>query len=118
MTQYLTLQGYAAFKSLLSLPEPPTALLTYSDLLAIGALRAAADLGLHVPEDVSIIGFDDIELASFSVPRLTTVNQDKKRMGELAFQQIQRRIAHPELAPEHIVLPTRLIIRESSTPLA
>ncbi|MCE1252243.1 MAG: LacI family transcriptional regulator [Anaerolineae bacterium] len=116
MTKYQTAEGYAAFTGLRALPEPPTAVITYSDLLALGALRAAADLGLNVPADVSIIGFDDIELASYTVPRLSTVAQDKKLMGEMAFKQIQRRIARPDLAPEHIVLPTRLVLRESSGP--
>lgn len=116
LTNYYLQDGYDAFKKLISLPEPPTAIMTYSDLLAMGAIRAAADMGIAIPGDVSIIGFDDIQMTSFMVPRLTTVFQDKKRLGELAFEQIRKRIQNPQLPSEHIMLPAQLIIRDSCAP--
>ena len=64
---------------LLSLDEPPTAVFAASDMMALGAIRAAGDAGLNVPADVSVIGFDDIQLADHMNPPLTTVRQDKAR---------------------------------------
>jgi LacI family transcriptional regulator len=116
-TQYSIQESYNGVKSLMGLNDPPTALFTYSDLLAIGAIRAAADLGLSIPGDISIIGYDDIELAAFSVPRLTTIYQDKMYIGELAVRQILKHIQDPNLPPEEIILPTRLVIRESTGPV-
>ena len=116
-SEYSIQESYNQARDLLGKSEAPTALLTYSDLLAIGVLRAAADLGLDVPGDVSVIGFDDVELASFSVPRLTTIYQDKQLMGELAVQQVLNRIQDPTLPREEIVLPARLVIRESTGPI-
>jgi LacI family transcriptional regulator len=113
-TEYSIQESYYKFKTLMGLPDPPTALITYSDLLAIGAIRAAADMGLSIPGDISIIGYDDIELASYSVPRLTTIYQDKQQIGELAVHQILKHIQNPELPSEEIILPTRLVIREST----
>lgn len=116
VTDYSTQQGYEAFKKLRALPDPPTAFFTYSDQLAMGAARAAADLGLSVPGDVSITGFDDLELASYTIPRLTTIYQEKTSLGQLAFERILSRINHPSLPPERTILPTRLIVRESCGP--
>jgi len=115
-TGYSIQESYNQFSKLMNLPYPPTAVFTYSDLLALGAMRAAADLGLCIPDDVSIIGYDDIELASFSIPRLTTIYQDKKLIGELAVSQILKHILNPDLSREEIVLPAHLVIRESTGP--
>lgn len=109
--------GYQQCLNLMKLPRPPTAIFTYSDLLAIGAMRAANDLGLTIPGNLSIIGFDDIALASYITPRLTTIHQDKDKIGELAVKQLLKRIQAPDLPPEQIMLPTRLVIRESTGPL-
>jgi LacI family transcriptional regulator len=116
-TEYSIQESYNKFKVLMDLPEPPTALVTYSDLLAIGAMRAAADLGLSIPGDISIIGYDDIELASFSIPRLTTIYQNKKQIGELAVHLILNRLQDPGLPREEIVLPAQLVIRDSAGPV-
>ncbi len=116
-TEYSIQQSYHQFKNLMDLPEPPSAVFTYSDLLAIGAIRAAADLSLTIPGDISIIGCDDIELASFSVPRLTTIYQDKKKIGELAVKLILNRMQNPGLPREEIILPAHLVIRESAGPV-
>ncbi len=115
-TDYSIQEGYDSFIELMKLPERPTAIFTYSDQLALGALRAAADLGLSVPQDVSIMGFDDIKMASFCTPRLTTLFQDKDITGKMAIRQILKHIQNPELPPEIIEVPSRLIIRESTGP--
>lgn len=115
-TDYNIHEGYDAFMELMKLPDKPTAIFTYSDQLALGALRAASDLRLSVPKDVSIIGFDDVKMASFSSPRLTTIFQDKELMGKLAIRQILKHIQNPDLPNETIEIPTRLMIRESTGP--
>jgi LacI family transcriptional regulator len=117
MRNYEASDGYEMFNRLCALDEPPSACITYSDLLALGAIRAAKDRGLDVPGDVSIIGFDDIALASYTVPRLTTVYQDRQKIGELAFEQIMARLKDPTRPQEQIILPTRLVIRESTGPV-
>jgi LacI family transcriptional regulator len=115
-SEYSIRESYNLARAMLGQPKSPTAILTYSDLLAIGVIRAATDLGLSIPGDISIIGYDDIELASFSVPRLTTIYQDKKQIGELAVSQILKHIQDPDLPSEEIVLSSRLVIRESTGP--
>ncbi len=116
VSDYTIEEGYQLFKELMALEAPPTAIFTYSDPLAMGALRAAADLKLEVPEDVSIIGFDDIYNASYFVPRLTTIHQDKQKIGELAIKQLLKRIQSPGLPKEDIVVNAHLSIRESTGP--
>lgn len=108
--------GYQAALQLLKLPARPTALIAINDLLAIGALRAAGDLGLHVPTDVSLVGYDDIHMAKYLVPRLTTVSKDSTRLGREAVKQLLTRIADPDLPRQKMSLPPRLIIRESTGP--
>jgi LacI family transcriptional regulator len=116
-TDYGVSEGYEAFKNLMALPDPPTAVFGCSDMIAMGCIRAASDLGISIPGDVSVIGFDDIEMASFCTPRLTTIYQDKKKLGQAAVAQILKHIRHPELPNEQIVLPTHLVIRESTGPV-
>lgn len=116
MSDYTSEGGYESFKDLLATDEPPTAFFFYSDVMALGALRAAADLGLRIPQDVSIVGYDDISLAAFTSPRLTTVSQPKKRLGALAVRRALLRLADRELAAETIMLPVTLAVRESSGP--
>ena len=116
-TDYYIDEGYDAFKTLMALPEPPTAIFTYYDLLAVGALRAASDMGIRVPEDVSIMGYDDILLAKYTTPRLTSIDQNKQRIGEMAIQLIIDRIQDNSLPPRHIVLPMNLVVRESTGPV-
>ena len=77
---------------LLSLDEPPTAVFAASDMMALGAIRAAGDAGLNVPADVSVIGFDDIQLADHMNPPLTTVRQDKAGLGVAAGSALVRLI--------------------------
>jgi len=108
--------GYQAALQLLKLPARPTALIAINDLLAVGALRAAGDQGLYVPTDLSLVGYDDIHVAKYLVPRLTTVSKDSTRLGREAVRQLLTRIGQPDLPRQKMSIPPRLIIRESTGP--
>ncbi|WP_024285795.1 LacI family DNA-binding transcriptional regulator [Cellulomonas sp. KRMCY2] len=113
-------EAYAAARLVLDAPEHPTAVLCFSDVIAWGVLHAAQDLGLQVPDDVSVVGFDDSALAGRVRPALTTVRQDlaaKGRAAALALTTAIERARTGSLAePEHIVVPTELVVRESTGP--
>jgi len=106
--------GYRAALKLLQLPARPTAVLAINDLLAIGALRAAGDLNLRVPDDLSLVGYDDIPMAQYLVPRLTTVSKDAFRLGREAFQLLLARIQEPDRPRQRVISPARLVIRDST----
>jgi LacI family transcriptional regulator, galactose operon repressor len=106
--------GYRGTRQLLELRKPPTAIFAASDLMAAGALRAANELGVRIPEDVAIVGFDDIALASLITPQLTTVRQDMHALGEAAAQGLARMIDDPEATAARELVPTRLVVRASS----
>jgi LacI family transcriptional regulator len=108
--------GYQAALQLLKLPERPTALLALNDLLAIGAIRAASDLGLRVPADVSVVGYDDIPLASYLTPRLTTSSKDMVKVGREAAKMLLARILDPDRPHQRVAVQARFIIRESTGP--
>ena len=108
--------GYQAALQLLRLPMRPTALLAINDLLAIGALRAANDLGLRVPADLSVVGYDDIPLASYMTPRLTTSSKDMVQLGREAVKLLLARIQDPDRPHQRIEVQARFIIRESTGP--
>ncbi len=108
--------GYAAALQLLKLPARPTALLVINDVLAIGALRAASDLGLRVPADLSLVGYDDIPLASYLTPRLTTSSKDMVRVGREAARMLLARIRDPDRPHQRVDIQARFIIRESTGP--
>jgi LacI family transcriptional regulator len=97
-----------------------TAIACYNDLTAIGAMRALRAAGRRVPEDVSIVGFDDIAAASWIVPALTTISQQKAEMGRLAVEHIVRAIEHgvSEPPPGVVRLPVTLCVRESTGPVS
>ncbi|MCC6175335.1 MAG: LacI family DNA-binding transcriptional regulator [Chloroflexi bacterium] len=113
---YSQQSGRALARQLLALPAPPTALLAGNDLMAIGALLAAGELGLHVPWDVSIVGFDDIPQASITTPRLTTTSSPSYDAGQASVAVLARRIAADTSPPIRQFLPYRLVIRDSSGP--
>lgn len=108
--------GYTACHNLLKLPEPPTALFVCNDLMAVGALCAVHEAGLRVPEDISVVGFDDIPLASFTVPRLTTIAQPAQQIGEAAIKLLVRRLAEPDAPAQCELLPVHLVERDSCGP--
>ncbi len=103
--------GYHAARSLLERPTAPTALFACNDLMALGALRAAAEAGRSVPGQFAIVGFDDIELASFTSPPLTTIAQPKSDLGRLAVGWLIEHIADKTRPARRELLPTRLIVR-------
>ncbi|HSL46971.1 MAG TPA: LacI family DNA-binding transcriptional regulator [Anaerolineales bacterium] len=106
--------GYQAARKLLELMPRPTAIIAINDLLIMGALRAAADLGLHVPNDLSLVGYDDIPMANYLVPRLTTVTKDAHALGTKAFEALMARMQNPDLPRQRIHAPAKFIIREST----
>ena len=89
------------------------AIFTYSDQIAYGVLRALYEKGIKVPEDVKVVGFDDLPYSSITTPSLTTVSQPVQEMVDEAIRLAQQRQATPEADPEHVDLPTRLVPRES-----
>jgi LacI family xylobiose transport system transcriptional regulator len=99
---------------LLALPERPTAIFAGSDLQALGAMDAARALALRVPEDVSIVGYDDIPLARWVTPRLTTVLQPLKRMGEEAARLAIRLSEETPPTTPRMDLATSLVVRDST----
>jgi len=106
--------GMQAMQQLLALPCRPTAVFCYNDVVALGAMRAARAANLRIPQDLSVVGFDDIDLAPFFEPALTTVAQPKRQMGEKAVQMILDLLAGDRV--EDCVLPGRLIVRGSTMP--
>jgi LacI family transcriptional regulator len=108
--------GRAAITRLLALDEPPTAVFAASDLMAIGAIAAAREAGVAVPEDLSVVGFDDIQLAPQVQPPLTTVRQDKAGLGRAAGDALLARVAGDGQAAVETVLPVALVVRGSTGP--
>jgi LacI family transcriptional regulator len=103
--------GYTATQKLIN--KNPDGIFAASDVMAVAAIRALAEAGLKVPEDVAIIGYDDITLASRSVPALTTIRQPIDLMGSSVVNMLIDLIEHPSTATRSLVLPTELIIRSS-----
>lgn len=104
---------------LLRAPDPPTAILAMSDILAIGALEAAAEEGVAVPEELSVVGFDDSPVALHATPPLTTVAQPHEEKGRLAAQWLMEEVERgqrPEDGRRRAILPTELVVRESTAP--
>lgn len=109
--------GYEGAEYLLEQACSPTAIFAFNDLMAFGVLRYAQKRGIMVPEQLSLVGFDDTMMASYSVPSLTTVRQPKYELGQQAAQILLRRIQGDRSPVTHLTLPTKLIVRESSAPL-
>lgn len=106
--------GYAAAETLLSLSPRPTAIFACNDLMAVGVLSAANRHGLRIPDDLSVIGFDDVRLASFTVPLLTTVGQPKHEIGVLAATWLLERIEQPDQPPRKRMLDVSLKVRQTT----
>jgi LacI family transcriptional regulator len=106
-------RGYRAAISLLQRTRDFTALMAFNDASAIGAIRAIQDVGLTVPGDISVMGVDDIQLAEFISPRLTTIRQPLKEMGAIAASTLLKRI-HGEEVPKETVIQPELVIRQST----
>lgn len=110
--------GYSGFVQIMRQDKPPTALFCANDVIAIGALDAAKKMRLRVPEDVSLIGVDDIPMASWSMISLTTVRQPIGKIGALAAKLVVQKVGQPATAPERLILPTSLIKRSTTMPPA
>ncbi|HEY4379403.1 MAG TPA: LacI family DNA-binding transcriptional regulator [Acidobacteriaceae bacterium] len=110
--------GYFAAQGLLASKAPFTAIFAFNDVSAIGAIRAVREGGLRVPQDVSIVGFDDVQSAAFQNPALTTVRQPLRTMGILAAEAIVRQIVSPSEHPpsRQIVVDPELVVRDSTCP--
>jgi len=106
--------GYPFAKQLLERHVPFTALFAYNDLSALGAIRAFQEAGLRVPNDISVVGFDDIQGAAYNTPSLTTVRQPLTRMGMIAAQTLLERIETSQQEPKEIAVEPELVIREST----
>ncbi len=101
---------------LLRLPEPPDAIFCFNDLLALGALRTLHEHGVRVPEQVAVVGWDDVEDGRFSSPTLTTVQPDKEQIAATAVDMLAARLGEGRDAPPHeVVARYRLVIRESTS---
>ena len=109
-------KGYGEMQHLLAMANPPTAVFAVSDKAAVGAYRAALDRGLSIPDDISIVGFDDIEIAQLLNPSLTTVQTPGETMGQVAFDRLLDLIDNNDQTtslPIKWTIPTRLVIRKS-----
>jgi alanine racemase len=112
-TQASAQAGAEIFRTLWASPEPPTAILAIADVIAIGVLLAAAQWGIRVPDDLAVIGFDDITQAVWTQPSLTTIHQPIVEKGDLAARLLLSLLAGDMPETKHYVLPTELILRQS-----
>lgn len=108
--------GFDGGNALLDLHDPPTAIITSSDQMAFGVYEAARQHGLRVPDDVSVVGFDDLPEVRWSSPPLTTVRQPLSEMGALAARTVLRLAGGDEIESPRVELATELVVRESTAP--
>jgi LacI family transcriptional regulator len=108
--------GAVAAEQLLALPKPPTAIFCFNDNMAVGAMQTARVRGVGIPEDLSIVGFDDLEEAEIVTPALTTIRQPLAEMGRIAVSLLMRLLDNQRLEALHVELGTRLVVRDSTAP--
>jgi LacI family transcriptional regulator len=108
--------GYTGASALIELPHPPTAIFASNDVSAFGVMEAIRERGLRIPDDVSVMGFDDIPQAAHVHPPLTTVRQPLEEMGRAATRMLLEYIQDPLRPPERVELPTELVLRQSCRP--
>lgn len=113
-TEYSLAGGRDTVKKLLALKNPPTAVFCSNDYLALGAMKGAREMGLRLPDDLSIVGFDDMQTASYVLPALTTIRQPAYKMGGIAAELLFQRMESAG-KPVQRMLESTLIIRESTT---
>lgn len=115
LPSYNRVSGARAMRQLLALDTPPDAVFCFNDHLALGVMRAIYDAGYRMPEDIAVVGFDDIEDGRFSIPSLTTISPDKEKVGDLAVAFLLGRITGTRTCPpERVEVPCQLILREST----
>lgn len=105
--------GYEAMQSILQMHPLPTAVFGMNDMMALGAMHAVLDAGLRVPEDIAIIGYDDMRFAAFTTPALTTVRAPEVEQGRVAGEMLVQLIAGDAVTEPQVALPTQLVIRAS-----
>jgi len=108
--------GYRETRALLALDERPTAIVAASDLMALAALQAIREAGLQPGRDVAVVGFDDIEAAALAYPPLTTIRQDREKLGTLAAERALELIEHADVRGNDTILPVELVVRASTSP--
>ncbi|WP_374941346.1 ribose operon transcriptional repressor RbsR [Scandinavium lactucae] len=106
--------GLTAMRALLALAEPPQAVFVGNDAMAVGVYQALYQAGLSVPRDMAVVGYDDIELAAFMTPPLTTIHQPKDELGELAIDVLIHRMAQPGQKQQRVQLTPELVVRGSA----
>jgi DNA-binding LacI/PurR family transcriptional regulator len=109
--------GYRACEALLAVRDRPTAIFVCNDMMAVGAFSAIYDAGLRVPDDISVVGYDDIPLAQYVIPRLTTIAQPSQEIGQLAVELLVRQLNKGGGKAQHRLLPVHLVERDSCGPL-
>jgi len=102
----------------MALSNRPTAIFASNDMMAFGVMNAVRDLGLKIPADISVVGFDDIFQSSQTMPGLTTVRQPLEQMGREATRMLMEMMAEREIKPGKVDLPTRLVLRDSCRNMA
>ena len=112
LTPYSQEQARQAAHKLMHLPEPPTAIFSATDLQAFGVLKAAREMGLKIPDDLAVIGFDDLDMADYV--GLTTVRQHLDDSGRIAVELLLSRLANPSHPIQHVKLPLSIIERETA----
>ncbi|CAM2984740.1 DNA-binding transcriptional regulator CytR [Vibrio rarus] len=108
--------GAIAFRKLMNVGSPPSAIFCHNDMMAIGAIKEAKNMGLRVPQDISFIGFDNIEFSEYCEPPLTTVSQPRYDIGYQATLMLFERLNGNEISSDSRLLETELIIRQSTLP--
>ena len=108
--------GYDALMAFAELGNMPSAIVAQNDLMAVGMLRAARDMGIAIPDQLSIIGIDDIPMAAYSAPPLTTIKQDFLMIGQEAAKLLIRSVEEPDAPLQHLVLPAEMVTRRSTGP--
>lgn len=115
---YHAQSGMEITHSVLKMNPRPTAIFALNDLMALGALRAAAEVDCSVPDDLAVVGYDDLEIARFTNPPLTTISQPKKAIGAQAINLLVDRISNKSRPPSRLVLPPELVVRRSTQSFA
>ncbi|EJL6483733.1 substrate-binding domain-containing protein [Vibrio cholerae] len=105
--------GYQAFEKLYQRGELPSALFVSNDMMAMGVIQAASQRGLRVPDDLSLIGYDDVHIAKFMTPALTTIHQPKYRLGKAAVDTLLYRLENPDTTAQVVQLEPTLVVRNS-----
>jgi LacI family transcriptional regulator len=112
---FLQMDGYTGASALLELAEPPTAIFASNDVMAMGVMDAVRNRNLRIPDDISVVGFDNIQQSAMVYPPLTTIQQPLEQMGRVATQMLLNILKNPKNKVGRIELPTELIIRSSTS---